>query len=31
MKQFQFNSSEEDIQQIIQKIDLDKSGTIELD
>ena len=31
MKQFQFNSSEDDIQQIIKKIDTDNSGTIELD
>ena len=30
MKQFNFNASEEDIQLIIKKIDLDNSGTIEL-
>ena len=31
MKQFNFAAEEEDIKQIIKKIDLDNSGTIELD
>ena len=31
MKQFGFNAEEEDVKQIVKKIDLDNSGTIELD
>jgi len=31
MKQFDFNSSEDDVELIIKKIDTDGNGTIELD